>query len=233
MVNFIICDDNKVFANKIVEVISRIMMEKEIEYRIHTFNTYDKKFINIINKPLSLKIYILDIETPGMSGIDVARIIRNNDIESMLIFLTAYFAKYMKEILKGRFMFLDFIDKNGDYISDLEQCIEDALKNISKKNIIRFKSKNTLYTIETKDILYIARTKDRKCNIITIYNTIVVNKTLAELYNMLDERFDYCHRACIVNKERIREFNKKKRIIIFDNNNKTDIVSTRFSMDSE
>lgn len=230
MINFIICDDKNMFVDKIINVISKIMMNNNIEYKIHSFNDYNEEFLKIINDNLSFKIYILDIQTPTRSGIEIARIIRENDIESMLIFLTVYFDKYSKEILKSRFMFLDFIDKKGDYETELENTIIYALENISKKNIVRFKTKNVTYTIETKDILYISRNKDRKCCIKTTSNNITVSKPLNEIYDMLDERFEYSHRACVVNKDRIREYNKKKRIIIFDDGSSVDIVSTRFSM---
>lgn len=232
MINFIICDDKKVFVKKINNIINKVMMANNIEYNIHNFNDYDQRFLKIISDKLSFKIYILDIETPTRSGIEIARIIRKNDIESMLIFLTAYYDKYVQEILKSRFMFLDFIDKSVDYEESLENTIRYALSNINKKNIIRFKSKNIVYTIETKDILYIYRDKDRKCNIKTSYNNITVSKSLTELYEMLDDRFEYSHRACIVNKDRIREFDKSNKTIIFDDDTSIDIVSTRFKMKS-
>ena len=96
---------------------------------------------------------------------------------------------------------------------------------------IRFKNQNIVHTIATKDILYIIRDKDRKCTIQTTDNQIIVNKTLIELKNMLDNRFVYAHRACIVNYDRISQFDKKNKIILFDNNMETDLVSSRFKMD--
>lgn len=148
----------------------------------------------------------------------------------MLIFCTAYYEKYKKDILKSRFLFLDFIDKSGDYQSELEEAIELAIKNLSMKNIIRFKNQNVIHTIATKDILYIMRDKDRKCTIQMTDNQIIVSKPLLEFKNMLDNRFVYSHRACIVNYDRIAQFDKKNRTILFDNNMGTDLVSSRFKM---
>ena len=103
-------------------------------------------------------------------------------------------------------------------------------KNINKKNIIRFRSQNITYTIGVDDILYIMRNKDRKCIIKTDYTEYEVNKTLIELYNLLDNRFSYSHRACIVNEERISAHDKKNKIITFDNGEITTIVSSRFKL---
>ena len=229
MINFIVCDDIDIYVKDICTIIDKVMITNDVEYKIYKFNDYNNDFMNILNKDLSFKIYILDIETPTRTGIEVARIIRDNDIESMMIFLTAYFDKYLKELIKSRFMFLDIIDKGDNYQSNLESTIKYALSNINKKNIIRFKDKNILYTIETKDIIYIIRNKDRKCLIKTSYNIITVNKTLVELYEMLDDRFIYSHRSAIVNKDRIRIYDKKNKLILFDDGSNINLVSTKFN----
>lgn len=230
MINYIICDDKALFRKKVIEIIDRVMMRNDMLYEKYEFENYDDTFMDMMNQKKTLKIYILDIEVNGKSGIDIAKCIRKNDIDSMLIFCTAYYEKYEKDILKSRFLFLDFIDKSGDYQTELEETIELAIKNLSMKNIIRFKNQNVIHTIATKDILYIMRDKDRKCTIQTTDNQIIVSKPLLEFKNMLDNRFVYSHRACIVNYDRIAQFDKKNRTILFDNNMGTDLVSSRFKM---
>jgi len=230
MINFIICDDKKEFIDEIVNTIDRVMMKNSEAYEKHIYSEYDDDFIKMIEDNLSWKIYILDIEVKDKSGIDIARKIREKDIESMLVFVTAYYDKYIQDILKSKFMFLDFINKQNDYKKELATTIEYALQNIKKKNIIRFKSSGIIYTLSTNDILYICRDKDRKCTIKTISNEFTVSKTLLELYELLDDNFVYSHRACIVNLDRIRVYNKKEHVIIFDTEDVIDLVSNRFRM---
>lgn len=230
MINYIICDDKALFREKVIEIIDRVMMHNDILYEKYEFENYDDAFLKMMKRKTALKIYILDIEVNGKSGIDIAKCIRKDDIDSMLIFCTAYYEKYKKDILKSRFLFLDFIDKSGNYQMELEESIKHAIKNLSMKNIIRFKNQNIIHTIATKDILYIIRDKDRKCTIQTTDNQIIVSKSLLELKSMLDNRFVYSHRACIVNYDRIAQFDKKNRTILFDNNMGIDLVSSRFKM---
>ena len=230
MINFIICDDKKEFIDEILNVIDKVMMNNIQAYEKHIYNEYGKDFINIMNSDLSWKIYILDIEVKDKSGIDIARKIREKDIESMIIFITAYYEKYLQDIIKSKFMFLDFINKQGNYKNELKLTLKDALKNIKKKNIIRFKSNGIIYTLSTDDILYICRDKDRKCTIKTKSNEFTVSKTLIELYELLDQTFVYSHRACIVNIDRIEIYNKKEHTIIFDNGESIDLVSNKFKM---
>ena len=46
--------------------------------------------MKFLKSKVPFRIYILDIETPSRSGIDVAREIRNKDLESVIIFLTGH-----------------------------------------------------------------------------------------------------------------------------------------------
>lgn len=230
MINFIICDDKALFRKKVSEIIDCIMMHNDLVYETHEFENYNEDFYKIMKKKSSFKIYILDIEVNGKSGIDVAKCIRRDDIDSMLIFCTAFYEKYKKDMLKSRFLFLDFIDKSGDYQKELEEALTLALKRLHMKNIIRFKTQNVVHTIATKDILYIMRNKDRKCVIQLTDNVLVLNKPLIELKRMVDNRFVYCHRACIVNFDRIVQFDQKNRTILFDNGMGIDLVSSRFRM---
>ena len=90
MINVVICDDNEKDLKNIYKAVSAFMKKSNKESKIHTFKDYDKSFYNIMNAKLPFKIYLLDIETPSKSGIDVAREIRKKDIDSVLIFLTAH-----------------------------------------------------------------------------------------------------------------------------------------------
>lgn len=230
MINFIICDDEKRYVDNIIRVIDNVMMNNDVEYNKYTFNEYNKSFLNLVNQKMAFKIYILDIQVKDKKGTEMAKIIRKKDIDSMIIFLTAYYDKYLQEIIKSRFMFLGFINKEDNYQKELKLNLNTALKNINKKNIIRFRSQNITYTIGVDDILYIMRNKDRKYIIKTDYTEYEVNKTLIDLYNLLDNRFSYSHRACIVNEERISAHDKKNKIITFDNGEITTIVSSRFKL---
>ena len=228
MINFIVCDDKKYFIDEVINIIDSVMINNNQLYNKFEFNEYNDEFIKIIYSNLEYKIYILDIEVNQNSGIDIARKIRNIDINSMIIFITSYYEKYTKDILKSKFMFLDFIDKKDDYKKELSQTLEYAISNIQKKNIIRFKSQGILYTLSANDILYIKRDKDRKCTIKTSTNEYVVSNTLVELYELLDDRFEQCSKSCIINKDRINEKNYGQGYFITDTGEKINMLSRKY-----
>ena len=90
MINVILCDDNKKDCLRILKVVEEFMNCKKIEYDKYVFNDYNNKFYRVVEEKLPSKIYLLDIETPSASGIDIARIIRKKDVDSVIIFLIAY-----------------------------------------------------------------------------------------------------------------------------------------------
>lgn len=228
MINFIICDDDIKFTEFVNQIITKYMMKNKLEYKIHKFHDYNQKFIEKVEEKMPYKIYILDIEAPSKSGIDVARIIRNKDVNSVIIFLTGH-QELGQTVMKNDFLFLSFINKFDDCENRLIKSIERAFKVLDTKKSIRFKDNGTIYTIALDDILYI--TKDsvaRKSIIKTDYAEIMVGKTLSELAKMLDGSFVKTHRACLVNTKRVASYSKPKRLILLDNGELLDIVSSRF-----
>ena len=90
MLRFIICEDNKEFIMKINTIINKVMMPYNFEYKINKFTQYNKEVGEIIAKKNETKIYILDIELPEISGLEIASEIRENDLESIIIFVTSH-----------------------------------------------------------------------------------------------------------------------------------------------
>ncbi len=228
MVNFVVCDDEAKYRNFVDRVITAYMMKNEIDYQIHMFNDYDKSFMDLVGKKMPFKIYILDIETPTRSGLDVARIIRNKDVDSVIIFLTGH-QELSQIVIKHEFLFLSFINKFDECEERLILSIEKALQVLKAKKTIRFKDNGIVYTLALDDILYVTKDSvERKCIIKTDYAEFKVSKALNEIEEMLSGSFAKTHRACIVNKKRVVSFSKPKKIIVFDNGESIDLVSTRF-----
>lgn len=228
MINFIICDDDKKYRNLVEKIVTSYMMKNELEYKIHMFKDYNKDFLKIVEEKLSFKIYILDIETPTRSGIDIARIIRNKDIDSVLIFLTGH-QELSQIVIKNEFLFLSFINKFDNCEEHLKKTLNKALKILKQRKTVKFKDGGVTYTISLDDILYITKDSvERKCIIKTDYTTFKIGKTLIEIKKMLTNNFIQTHRACIVNKTRIVSYNKSKKLIMFDNGETIDLVSYKY-----
>ena len=228
MLNVIICDDNEKDRNNAVKVVKEFMTKSKQEYDLHVFNDYNKSFYDIVQRKIPFKIYLLDIETPTRSGIDVAREIRRKDVDSVIIFLTAH-EELGNIVLKNDLMFLSFINKFDDFENRLNNALKKSLELLKQKNVIKFMDRNILYTININDILYITKDSfERKTIIKTDYSEFRVNKTLADIIAMLDNRFIQTHRACYINSDRKVKIDKTSRTITFDNGEIIDLLSDKY-----
>ena len=228
MLNFIICDDVKQYRKMVEKIVISYMMKNKLEYQTHIFTDYDDEFMKIVEKKLPFKIYILDIEAPTNSGIDIARIIRNKDVDSVLIFLTGH-QELGQVVMKNNFRFLSYINKFDDCENRLIEALDETLKIFKIRKVIKFKDNGVSYTIPQDDILYITRDSvERKCIIVTDYSEFHVGKTLAELEKIVTDDFVKTHRACLMNRKRVHGFSKSQKYVIFDNGKKSYLVSSRF-----
>ncbi len=226
MINFIVCDDEKEFRKKITMVIDKMFMKNSIEYKVHEFGVYNKEFEEFIKNDMSSKIYILDIEMKNsISGIDIARQIRKNDWNSIIIMVTSH-TELGYEALKAQIMLLDFISKFDECEKNVERILKRAVAKVDSKKVIQFQSSGITHRLYLDDILYITKdTVDRKCIIKTTYNEFAVNKTMNEMIEELGPTFYLSHRSCLINTEKIKTVNWKDSIIYFDTGESIDLLA--------
>lgn len=134
MINFIVCEDNKIILQKNIDIINKTMFKNNMDYRIYQFTNNTKELQNLIKNPIGKKIYILDIELDTDSGIDIARRIRDIDKESVIIISTTYI-EYLPFALKNKLMLFDFVSKFEDYEDNLSKVIDNALKETQLSSI--------------------------------------------------------------------------------------------------
>lgn len=226
MINIIVCDDNKNDANKVEKIVKKYF--KYLEYKIFMFYDFDKFFMKIIDSPLENKIYLLDIETPSMSGIDVARKIRKNDYSSVIIFLSGH-DDLSRVVARKNIMALNFINKFDSLEKNLINSLDLALSVVGKKRRVKFESRGVIYNIELDKILYITKdTIGRKTIIVCDHDTYNLKVNLKHIIKELGADFVQSHRACFINKNRVLLIDQKKMIITFENNISIDLFSKKY-----
>lgn len=231
MIEFIICDDDKKFLEKVEVMVNKIMLKKDIEYKILKFYDYDQKFLNCLLKKETPRIYILDIEAPSRSGINIGKIIRKQDLESQIIFLTGH-EELGNLLLRKDINFFAFINKFEGFESRLKKNIESSLLTLGKKRFLEIKDKKIYYRFSLQNILYITRDSvERKTVIYTDNGIHSINKSLTEITEMLDDRFIQTHRSCYINKDRAVEINYRKKKVIFDTGAVIDMVSSNYILE--
>jgi DNA-binding LytR/AlgR family response regulator len=228
MINIIVCDDHDSFRRKVIDQITKYMDKLDHEYKILEFNDYDSKFINTIKSDITNIIYVLDIETPTRSGIDVARIIRKDDLESPIIFLTGH-EELGNLVLARNTNILSFINKFDSFSNRLNNALNIALKLLNKRHMLRFNDRGSIYSIECDKILYITTdTVARKTIIVTDKREHRVNNPLSFFLENLNDDFCQSHKSCIINKSRVSNLNNNNNTILFDNGTTIDLLSNKY-----
>lgn len=132
MINFIVCEDNKIILQKNIDIINKAMFNNNINYKIYQFENDSDKLQNLIDADIGKKIYVLDIELENISGIDIATKIRKKDTRSIIIISTTY-VEYLPYTLKNKLMLFDFVSKFEDYEDNLYKVVKKAIKQIKTK----------------------------------------------------------------------------------------------------
>ena len=196
------------------------MVNNNLNYNIvetNSFNQYENQKIE------NNKIYILDIEVPGKTGIELAREIRRlGDWTSPIIMITNH-EEFQNVGFSKKILMLDFISKNSDIEQNLYDTLLVALEINSCKKTFCFQKQGELFQIPYEEILYIEKNiNDNSANIVTktgIYQTRDTIQNLEKQFSN-SEFFFKTHRSYLVNIKNIKRINFDKGEIIFSNDGK-------------
>lgn len=194
MFNIVVCDDEKIFREKIKDYLQRYQKENEIFFCIKEFNE-GRELIN--HMPEVVDILFLDIKMETINGIQVARKIRTFNEWTPIVFLTSA-TQYALEGYKVNAF--DYLIKPISY-EKFERVLSKILKKISNKNnkFLTIRSNSIWYRINISDIVFVETLK-RHCVIHTMYESYISTKKLKDIENDLDKNnFFRCNSGYIVN----------------------------------
>lgn len=218
--NFIIYEDIKKYTDIYKKIIFKLMESNNINYNIIEIAKYNKTTKKQISELKGNKIYLLDIEVPGKTGIELAREIRTTgDWTSPIIIISNHnefkTVGYIRNIL-----ILDFISKQRDFEKSLFETLITAKEILLAKETFSFREKGELFQIPLSEILYIEKSlNDNLSNIVTENKIYKIRSTIQKLESVLNETNDFVktHRSYLVNLKNIRRVNFEEGEIIFLN----------------
>jgi len=220
MINFVIYEDEKKFREKYISIILKLIGGMKVAYRIHEFEKYEQTTIKKIKQITGKKIFILDIEVPGKSGLDLAREIRNDgDWLSPMIIVTTH--DHLKNTaFTSKMLMLDFISKFYKCEENLKDTLKLSLNIIENHQSLNFQYNGELIQIPYDNILFIEKNvEDLYSTVVTETERITIKKTISSIEEELkkDPRFFRTHRSCIVNIDKVTSVELRECIIHFGN----------------
>lgn len=226
MIKFIICEDNLDTLERTSQTVTKSMMKYDMEYKVYKFPKYTNELKKLINENGDVKIYILDVELPGISGLEIASEIREDDDDSIIIFATAH-PDYRDDIFYSRLSAIDYIPKQQLYQERLQNTIEYVIDKKYKNKSISIISKHNHCKILYKEINYIEKCQmQNKCIIHLVDGeTKEVITSITKMKEQLGNTFFQTHKSCLVNLKNIKNIDYSNCIITFQNGDKTTLFA--------
>lgn len=216
MINIVICDDD---ANELLHTKklcqSYASNHKEPELRIECYSSAVELHQRIIGGQCSNDVLLLDIYMPGMTGIELARCLREREDHCQIVFLTTSMAHAIEAFtLHAAHYLLKPYTKE-----QLEDALDKAIAFVEegKKANILLKTANGLHKVNIADVLYCETDKHNQKIFLLDGKCLQVRITSSELYELLscDRRFYKCGSTYIMNLDKIIEITAKQ--ILFGN----------------
>ena len=206
MLNIAICDDNKHICSIIEEIVIDFNKKSKIEIKVEVFYS-GEKLVEYLKNEDKFDLIFLDIELGSMTGIDVARHIRNefNDHISKIVFITSKDG-YEQELFEVQP--LNFIKKPINNIK-LKKCIQLAIKLLKIENkSFRYKKGHDIIRVAIKDILYF-ESKGKKIKIVTYNGSNYLYDSLKNIKEKLPKVFIKPHGSFLINFNKVKALKSK------------------------
>lgn len=174
-------------------------------------------------KKTEFDLFILDIEFPNTTGIDLAEIIRQNNLNVPIIFLTNY-REYMEDVFKVHTF--DFIIKPVT-----KENLFPVLDRVTRYLDVReerfiFSYNKISYSLNINELVYFEKSR-RQVIIHSLNEDYVSNMSTTTILSKLNDCFVQVHASFIVNVKYIKEIGNNFLVLKKDNNNSIEIPMSR------
>lgn len=198
------CDDDQEDSEQIEELALCFAREHpETPLQIQAYKSpYD--LLNDVEKTGGFDIYLLDVVMPHMTGVALARRLRERKERAEILFLTVS-KEYAVEAfgVKAAGYLIKPVSK-----ADFDEAVLDCIRRLSAENksSLVLKAKNSLYRVPVSDLVCVESFNHNQVCTLADGSTLETSVTLTELMETLKDEpaFVRPHRAYIINMDFIR-----------------------------
>ena len=195
-----LCDDEEYVFDIVNEKLQNYARLKGIEAKV----TYYKTAETLLENADSMDMLLLDIDMPGMDGIEAGRLLNKKPHDYKVVMLTGRTDRFREAFVIEAFRFVT----KPIVQEELFQAFDDVREWLSWLKKVVVWQKGIEYSVFQKDIVYIEGNRSTT-RIFTEKNDFRSERTLAEWDIMLDSRYFFrCHKSFIVNMSKICKINK-------------------------
>lgn len=215
MLRVLVCDDDINITNQVKSLLDKVKESNNLEFETIVYN--DSSFFH--DDKTIFDIAIVDIEMPGVNGLELSQKLKEHNPHIIVIVLTSY-SDYLDSAMS--ISVFRYLSKPVDVDRFVKNFIDAVIchNNISKQIVIEQGDK--ICFINTRDILYLENLKHGTV-IVTKQGEYRTNKKPQEWVSIIAQPqcFVSSHKSYIVNLQNVLEFDKKSIIFQIDNQTKT------------
>ena len=216
MLNFVLCDDNKMILNRLEKILESIFINNNIDAKVSYTSDNTDDLLNYI-KSNHVDVLFLDIDLKDkLNGIDIGSYIRKFDKNMYIIFMSAHL-EYI--LLAYRCKTFDFIPKpiTLERVKEtILRLMDDLNDNNVESSFIRLNTKNTIIN---KDNINFIKKDGMKVVFYTDSRAYETYSSFNKISNELPDNFVRCHKSFIANVDKICSVNSSDNSISFNNSN--------------
>ena len=211
MLKIAICDDEPYMCEMLKQKTAGNMASLKQSFCIECFTSSKE----LISSAGLYDILLLDIQMPGLSGIELSRQVRDAGHTCCVIFITA-----LKDYVYDAFEVsaVDYILKpvdNDRLMKALTRAVQNHEKSTCRSLLIQ--TMNWTKSVKFSSIFY-CEIINRKLYLHTDQEVIEYYGKISEIEKQLDYRFIRCHRSFLVNLDYLYEYTDN-HIILDDGSN--------------
>ena len=201
-----ICDDDNYVHAAIDKLLNNYSKGKNISIIIRHYLSAE----NLLENSDNLDVLILDIDMPGMDGIEAGHLLRRQNVDYKIIMLSGRSDRFREAFEIEAYRFVDKPIEADSLIKALEDALHFRL-GIRKVTVFRDRVQ---YDISQKNILYVEANQSDSL-VYTTDSEYRSENSLSEWEEILDGRvFFRCHKSYVVNMGEISQvFDKEIRMI--------------------
>ena len=208
MIKVVVCDDEENILKDIAGVVENKLSERQVECSVQDIN--DARILLEEIKVNPIDVLFLDIDMPYYSGMDIASYISENNLSTMLIFVTSHDELVFKTFAYKPFGFIRKTHLN----EEIDELIDRLTKEVEvRKQELVITRAGEIVKVPLCDISYI-ESEGNYLNIRTREELVRHRETMSNMENELKGKdFIRCHKGYLVNVNFIEKMKMSELIV--------------------
>ena len=208
MIKVVVCDDEENILKDIADIVENKLSERQVACDILSIN--DARILLEELKENLIDVLFLDIDMPYYSGMDIASYISENNLSTILIFVTSHDELVFKTFAYMPFGFIRKTHLNEE-IDELVDRLSKELEDRKQELVIT--RAGEIVKVPLCDISYI-ESEGNYLNIRTREELVRHRETMSNMENELKGKdFIRCHKGYLVNVNFIEKMKMSELIV--------------------